>query len=80
VNDAEELPDGELCTKSLPGLEFFPCPPVHPYLAALVALAVTHEHGASARVHVGLGKREGFADSQTRTPEHHDQRAQAYAV
>jgi hypothetical protein len=64
VNDAEELPDRELRTKSLPGLEFFPCPSVHPHLAALVALAVPHEHSASTRVHVGLGKREGFADSQ----------------
>jgi hypothetical protein len=39
-------------------------PVVHADLAALAALAATHEHRAAARVQVELGQIERFLDAQ----------------
>jgi hypothetical protein len=75
VDDAEERADRETGAELLPGLELLPCPDVHPSFATRVALAVPDKNGPAASVHVGLGKRECFADPQPRSPQHDDERA-----
>src|SRR4029453_18066696 len=62
------------------GSKLLPGPVVHADLAAAAALAAPHQQRSAARVEVGLGERERFADAQTSTPQHDDQAAQPAAV
>src|SRR5450755_198800 len=80
VDHAEERADRETRAEVLPGFELFPCPGVHSDLAALVAFPVADKDSSAAGVHVGLGERERFADSQPGAPEHNDQRAEPDSV
>jgi len=63
-----------------PWLYVLPCPLVHPDLAALAALAVTHEDRASPGLEIGLGERQRLVDPQSSPPKDHDERADPCAV
>jgi len=58
-----------------PAAQVVKAPVVHPDLAALVALAVTHEQRTATLVEVRFGQRERLLDPQPGTPQHHDQAA-----
>jgi hypothetical protein len=61
-------------------LQLLPGPVVHADFAAAASLAAAHQHGAAARVEIGLGERERFADPQPGAPQQDDQAAQALPV
>ena len=76
VDAAEQRADGELYAPAEPWLQLLPGPGVHADLAALSALPAPNEHRTTLLVEVQLAERERLTDSQARTPEHDDQRAQ----
>jgi hypothetical protein len=55
-------PTGNSLLSSSHGPSLRPGPAIHPYLAPLVALAVTDEERAPLGVQIGLVQRERFAD------------------
>src|SRR5437764_14598502 len=80
VYDAQERSDGELAADLEPRAELFPCPAVHPDLAALAAFPSPDEHRAAAAVKVALLESERFADPQARAPQNDDQHAKPVSV
>jgi hypothetical protein len=56
--------------------ELFPRPAVHANHASFSAFSAADEDRAASLVEVGLGERQRFADSQSGSPENHEQRAQ----
>ena len=63
-----------------PGTQLFPTPIIHADLAALTALAVTHEQGSAALVEIALGEFESFRDAQPSTPQNDDEAAHPITV
>src|SRR4051794_27394803 len=57
-----------------PRLHLLPTPAIHADLAALAALATTHEHSTGRDVQIAFGERERLADAQPGTPQQHDKR------
>src|SRR5450755_1774858 len=80
VDYAEQRPDRQGGANLKVRGQLIPRPPVHAYLATPPAFASAHGEGAARAVEVGLGEVECFADPQSGSPEHDDQRSQAGAV
>lgn len=80
LDDAEQVPDWTRSALRRPGTQLFPAPVIHADLAALTALAVTHEHGSAALVKIALGEFESFRDAKPRTPQNDDQAAHPITV
>ena len=74
------MPDGKRCALRRPGTQLFPTPITHADLAALTALAVTHEQRSATLVEIALGKFESFRDAQPSTPQNDDQAAHPITV
>jgi hypothetical protein len=79
VDHAQHRADRELATDLQPWVELLPCPAVHANLTALAALPAPDEYAAAGSVQIALLKRERFADSQARAPEHNDEGAEPVA-
>ena len=73
IDDAEQRAGWQRDAVSEPGGQLLEPEWVHPSLAALVALAVTHHHRPTARIDIGLVERQRLRDPQATTPQHRDQ-------
>jgi hypothetical protein len=72
---AEERSDWHCDAELEPRVEMLPAPAVHTDLAAFTAFPAANNDAATYGVEVALGERERFADPQSRSPKHDDQRA-----
>src|SRR3954469_6877804 len=73
VDAPEQRPERQLDPRLEPWFELLPGPVVHADLAAAAALAASDQQRSAARVEVGLGECERFADAQASAPEHDDE-------
>jgi len=80
VDHAQQRSDRQLAPDLQPRFELAPRPAVHAHLTSLSAFPAADEDRAAHDVEVGLLKRQGFADSESRAPKQHDQRAQSLAI
>ena len=80
VDDAEHGAGWKPTTDLEPWLQLLPRPAVHSDLTALAAFPASDKHGTAGLVEIALLDCERFADSQTGSPEQHDQCAEALAV
>lgn len=78
VDHAQQRSDRQLAPGLQPRFELAPRPAVHAHLTSLSAFPAADEDRAVHDVEVGLLKRQGFADSESRAPKQHDQRAQPW--
>jgi hypothetical protein len=77
---AEQPSDWQVCALAGPRSQLFPAPVVHADLAALAALAVTHEQRSATLVEVSLAEIERLSDAEPGPPQHDDQSARAVTV
>src|SRR4051812_4223977 len=73
-------PTGSSKPAGEPRLEFLPGPVVHADLATAPAFAASNGDRSAARVEIGPGEGERFADTQPGAPEHDDQAPEPLSV
>ena len=74
IDDAKQRPNRNLDAVGKPRAQQLPAPLIHPDLATLVNLAMTHKDRAPSFIEIALSQRQRPADPQPGTPQHHDRR------
>jgi hypothetical protein len=80
VNDAHQGANREPAPDLKPRVELRPRPSVHTDLAALSSLPAPNKDRSASTIEVALMKRERLADSETGTPEQHNECAESASV